>query len=113
MRIGLLLFVALFPCFLHAQSQTEMNMQSRKDYEAVDKRLNATYQKVLASLDEAGKAKLRDSERAWIAYRDAEAAFESDAQARGGTMAPLIYNTCAASLTEKRIKQLTSAIVSN
>ena len=37
-----------------------------------DKELNKQYQKLMAGLDEAGKASLKDSQRAWIVYRDKE-----------------------------------------
>jgi len=48
----------------------------------------------MAKLPEAeSKRKLKESQRAWIAFRDAEAAFAAD-QARGGSAAPTIrYGT--------------------
>ena len=95
---------------VHSQSQGEMNHTSLTDFENSDKRLNAVYAKILSSLDEEGKAKLKVSERAWLAYREAQARFEADVIARGGTMAPLIYNECRAALTNDRVKELQKSV---
>ena len=100
--------VSLFCNPAYPQSQPEMNAQSQADFEKADVRLNAIYKKTLATLDEVGKKKLIASERAWLAYRDAEATFEADSE-RGGSMAPMIYNQACLELTEARIKQLTKA----
>lgn len=45
------------------------------------------------------------AQRAWIALRDAEAAFAAD-QFRGGSAAPVLRSTSMAETTEQRIKQL-------
>ncbi|PYI62415.1 MAG: hypothetical protein DMF07_13640 [Verrucomicrobia bacterium] len=44
------------------------------------------------------KQKLKESQRAWLAFRDAEAAFAAD-QLRGGSMAPTIRYETMAELT--------------
>jgi len=93
----------------YCQSQPEMNQASQAGFEKADAKLNATYKKLLSKLDSEGKKKLIAAERAWVAYRDAQAAFEADAQARGGSMAPLIYNQTCLELTEARIKELASS----
>lgn len=90
---------------LFAQSQFEMNIQAQEDAAKADKVLNQVYKKVLASLDEDGVKLLKESQRAWIAFRDAEAKFAED-EARGGSMAPLLYFGAVHRLTEERIKQL-------
>jgi len=60
----------------------------------------------MAKLPEAeSKQKLTESQRAWLAFRDAEAAFQADAD-RGGSMAPLIYSTTASDLTQAYIEAL-------
>jgi uncharacterized protein YecT (DUF1311 family) len=69
-------------------------------------KLNKTYETLLTKLPDAeGKQKLNESQRAWLAFRDAEAAFAAD-QARGGSMAPTIRYETMAELTQERIKQL-------
>ena len=91
---------------LQGQSQQEMNAQSRKDLEMADVQLNALYQKVLKRLpDEKEGALLRKAQRAWIGFRDAEAALYADAM-RGGSAAPLLYNGRKTQLTKERIKHL-------
>jgi uncharacterized protein YecT (DUF1311 family) len=95
---------------VYSQSQPEMNEKSLAEFQKADARLNVTYKKLLADLDADGKKKLVIAERAWVAYRDAQADFEADQEARGGSMAPLIYNTACLELTEARIKELGKAI---
>jgi uncharacterized protein YecT (DUF1311 family) len=94
----------------HSQSQPEMNATSWAEYQKADARLNATYKKLLAKLDDEGRKKLIAAERAWVAYRDAQADFDADASARGGSMEPLEYNESCLELTEARIKDLTKAV---
>jgi uncharacterized protein YecT (DUF1311 family) len=107
-KVGYLLGACF--CFalssVHAQTQAEMNAQGRKDFERVDAELNKTYQSLLAKLaDTEAKNKLKESQRAWIAFRDAEAAFAAD-QFRGGSAAPVLRWTSMTETTEQRIKQL-------
>ena len=104
MKLLVVLF-ALLAGPLFAQSQSEMNIQAQEDAAKADKVLNQVYKKVLASLDEDGVKLLKESQRAWIAFRDAEAKFAED-EARGGSMAPLLYFGAVHRLTEERIKQL-------
>ena len=105
-RILLLIIVPVV--FLCAQTQPEMNAQARRDFERADAKLNKTYNALLARLPDAeSKQKLQDSERAWIAFRDAEVSFVAD-QMRGGTGAPVLRYTTMTEITEQRIKQLKS-----
>ena len=90
----------------HAQTQAAMNVQARAESEQADAELNKTYEALLTRLPDAqGKEKLKQSQRAWLAFRDAEAAFASD-QARGGSMAPTMRYAIMTELTQQRIKQL-------
>ncbi len=107
-RVGCLLAACL--CFalgsVHAQTQAEMNAQARAEFEQADVELNKTYEALLKKLPDAeGKEKLKQSQRAWLPFRDAEAAFASD-QARGVSMAPTIRYGTMTELTQQRIKQL-------
>jgi uncharacterized protein YecT (DUF1311 family) len=91
---------------IHAQTQAAMNAQSRAEFEQADAELNKTYQAVLKKLSDAeSKDKLKQSQQAWLAFRDAEAAFAAD-QARGGSIAPTIRYETMTELTQQRIKQL-------
>lgn len=91
---------------VHAQTQASMNAQARSEFEKADMELNKTYEALLNKLPDAeGKQKLKVSQRAWLVFRDADAAFVAD-QARGGSMAPTIRYETMAQLTQQRIKQL-------
>ncbi len=53
-----------------------------------DGELNTAYQKLMKSLDPASQALLRNSQRQWLAFRDAEKKFDAGPwSAKGGTMA--------------------------
>ena len=83
-----------------------MNAQARTEFAQADAELNKTYEALLKKLPDAeGKEKLKQSQRAWLAFRDAEAAFAAD-EARGGTMAPTLRYATMTELTEQRTKQL-------
>jgi len=98
--------VALPTSHANAQSQAEMNRQAAKDFEKVDAELNSAYAALMAKLPDAeSKQKLKESQRAWLAFRDAEAAFQADGE-RGGSMALLIYSTTASELTQAHIEAL-------
>lgn len=89
-----------------AQTQAEMNAKAAADFQRADARLNAVYAKLRAALDEEGRDRLKTAQRAWVAFRDAEAALAADTEARGGSMAPLVYATAQEELTTARIGQL-------
>src|SRR5574337_859690 len=105
-RIFLLLTVPV--ALLCAQTQSEMSAQARAEFERADAQLNKTYKALIARLPDArSKQKLQDSQRAWIAFRDAEASFAAD-QVRDGSAAPVLRYTSMTESTEQRIKQLKS-----
>ena len=88
-----------------AQTQGEMNQEAFADYKKADQELNKVYPKVLAKLDAEGQEKLKAAQRAWVAFRDAQAALDAD-MARGGTMSPLLRATSLSATTQERTKQL-------
>ena len=102
---SLTLFFILTAAPLCAQSQQDMNRQAERDAARADNALNEVYKKLLTSQDAEGAKLLKESQRAWIAFRDAEAKFAAD-EARGGSMAPLLYAGTLARLTEERVKSL-------
>ena len=106
-RALLFLFIVLPLCGVaYSQSQAEMNKTAFEAFQKSDKRLNAIYKTIFAAFDEKGKKLLSESERAWIIYRDAQAAFEANVVAQDGNMASAIYNATCGELTDARIKQL-------
>ena len=100
------------------QTQTDMNMCSGQAFRAADVAMNRAWEaaaKVMKSLDQNRDqstdkrpgyfATLLESQRAWLKVRDTQCTAEGY-YARGGTMEPLLFNTCAEGLTEQRTKQL-------
>ena len=86
-----------------ARSQILADVLTLKSGEKVDGRITA--ESDLSVTKRTRTRCLKQSQRAWLAFRDAEAAFVTD-QARGGSMAPTIRYATMTELTEPRIKQL-------
>ncbi|MDB6120333.1 MAG: hypothetical protein JWO08_4114 [Verrucomicrobiaceae bacterium] len=80
-------------------------MEAASNAAKADKALNQAYRELLATLDPDGAKLLKESQRAWIAYRDAEAKFAAD-EARGGSMAPMLFSGALGYLTDERTKHL-------
>jgi uncharacterized protein YecT (DUF1311 family) len=99
----------------NALTQAAMNQCAYLDFEKADKQLNAIWPGIKADTKQqdtdegAGKTEYLDalmaSQRAWIAYRDAECLRYSN-ESKGGSMQPLLLYGCMATMTEKRIKEL-------
>ena len=102
-------FSALSPA--DAQNQQEMNAEAAAEFTKADKELNEVYAKVLEVLDDMSKEKLKRSQRAWVVFRDAEADFRADAEARGGSMWPLVHESVRGSLTKDRVKALKQYLI--
>ena len=89
-----LLLTVLAPS-LHASAEGD-------DLRAADAELNAVYQKALKTMsDDDAKDKLREAQRAWIAYRDAEIALYAAMGTGGGGL-----KITQTELTEERTKRL-------
>ena len=94
------------PLELRAQSQAEMNRQAEREFETADRALNQVYKQVLAAIDSEAQPKLKAAQRAWVQFRDADAQFHADLEARDGSMAPLVESGRKATLTKARVKDL-------
>ena len=91
----------------NAQTQLDMTQCAAREYEAADKALNAQYAAVRKrySDNEDARKLLRDAQRAWIGFRDAQCDLETLA-VRGGSIEPMIRAQCLQGLTEARTKEL-------
>ncbi len=89
----------------NAADQNTMNRCAEDEFERTDKVLNKVYQDTMKGLDDHGRDLLKKSERAWIAFRDAECTYQNEAN-EGGSIYPLVYAGCQTTLTKDRIKQL-------
>jgi len=107
LRVILFLLAACLLSLVSARAQTqgEMNREAAAEFQKADRELNKLYPQVVAKLDAEGQEKLKAAQRAWVAFRDAQAALEADS-ARGGTMAPLLHSASLTATTQDRIKQL-------
>ena len=106
-----LALVVAAPLAARGQSQQEMNAEAAESFKKADKELNEVYAKVLANLDDEAKENLKKAQRAWIAWRDAEAAFRADPEARGGSMWPLVHEGTRSRLTKERVKGLKELLI--
>jgi uncharacterized protein YecT (DUF1311 family) len=101
-----------------ARNQAEMNECAARDFEAADAELNRVWREALDNardLDREPEANgderpsyqntLRDAQRAWLAFRDAQCTWEGY-EARGGSMETMLYEMCRANLTRERTGQL-------
>ncbi len=104
----LLLCLSITVCF--GQTQTEMNENTSNNFKKTDKELNVVYQKVLKeySKDIAFLKNLKNSQRVWIQFRDAEMKTKYPDREQGyyGSMQPMCWNSYMTELTEERIKKL-------
>ena len=95
------------------QTNMEMIDCAGRDFSAADKALNEAYGAVMTKLKAMDKEQpdlglvdaLRKAQRAWIAFRDGQCAWEAGFF-NGGSMQPLIRQSCLTELTQARTGQL-------
>ena len=91
-------------------TQMDLNKCAEDNLQSADRALNKIYQALAAQQDDpASKQRLRQAQRAWIAYRDRECAFEVGPQETGGTIWPTENSGCLEQITATRIRELTQA----
>lgn len=95
------------PCTDTKAGQSNLGMADCYRVEQViwDDLLNDNFKSLRDDLDDARKAKLRDMQRAWIAYRDTTCAFYADKIQ--GSMAVPMAAACATRETARRALVLT------
>lgn len=87
--------------------QMELNECAGANYDAADKALNALYRRVMSmQTDSNARARLRDSERAWIASRDKNCNDEVGPQEEGGSIWSMEMSNCLQKKTDERIRTL-------
>lgn len=99
-----------------AMSTYEMNICAQRDFDAADAKLNTSYKAALSAVsDMAGdkpydvkswQAALRASQRAWIAFRDAECNGHVAMFWTGGTGATVDILGCMTEKTKQRTVEL-------
>lgn len=91
-------------------TQMDMNECSGADLVRADATLNAAYGRLVREPSMVDRLdRLKAAERAWVAYRDAQCAFEGS-EVEGGTMHSMVVSGCARALTERRTGELKAAL---
>jgi len=72
-------------------------------YEDEDARLNAASRAAIEPLDGDRRTQLRDAQRAWVAFRDANCLFYRSGE---GTIAAIEGNSCMVDVTRTRADEL-------
>ena len=93
-------------------NQTAMTMCEKAVADRADAEMNVAWKQVYPAMQRLDRtqepgfsAALLASQRAWIAFRDAECRIESY-EWRGGTMQPFTENQCRTEVTRTRTRQL-------
>lgn len=94
-------------CYEKAQNQAQLTACASSELKQADDRLNHLYRQVQDRLkgDEDVRKLLVDSQRKWLAFRDAECTFQT-MRSSGGTINAMNVNSCLAGLTQARAKDL-------
>jgi len=104
--LPVVVWLALIPFSIaSAQTTVEMKEQAAASLDKSDKAMNAAYQQLLKILNDEGKKRLRETQRAWVTFRDAQAGFDSHHLA-GGTLEGLEHLGSLDLLTQERTKRL-------
>lgn len=89
----------------NAVSQTDMDVCAGQQFDAADTALNETYARLMKSISPAGQASLRSAQRAWLAYRDKQCAFNLLGRA-DASVYPMVMAMCRTGLTEQQNNEL-------
>jgi uncharacterized protein YecT (DUF1311 family) len=95
----------------HAQdcdaSQAAMNRCAGEQLTAIDAELNRQYKAQMAYLQTAQKKQdLKEAQKKWIAFRDADCVYEVGKAQDSGSIWPLQQSQCLTEHTKVRVEQL-------
>ena len=90
-----------------ANTQLDLNQCAQANFESADRELNRVYQVALDQAgDEGSRRQLRESERAWLTFRDQECARQVGPRDQGGSIWPMNLASCLEEKTAQRIREL-------
>ncbi|MGP8270223.1 MAG: lysozyme inhibitor LprI family protein [Terracidiphilus sp.] len=92
------------PC-QEAGSGAETTACFYQAYKASDAELNQIYSRILTVVDGDNLANLREVQRLWIQFRDANCSAEYELY-RGGSAAPMVKFACLEAVTRDRTEEL-------
>lgn len=90
-------------------TQADMNIESAKEYKKEMETLQKINAKICAKLDETRQKEFLLVHEAWERFMNLGADFEAN-EYKGGTIWPTIRNTSAASITSKRIEEVSALL---
>jgi uncharacterized protein YecT (DUF1311 family) len=109
-RLVFLIAFSITSSLCFGQSQGEMSQDAAKKYQKADKELNTAYQKILKmySNDTAFIRNLKNAQRIWVQFRDAEmkAIYPDREPGYYGSVQPMCWYSEITRLTNDRIKKL-------
>jgi uncharacterized protein YecT (DUF1311 family) len=92
------------------QTQGQMNGQAADEFRAADKELNSIYQKIITDYvdDEVFVASLKEAQRCWVAFRDAQLRMKYPDRGPGyyGSIQPVCEANYLTELTRERTAAL-------
>lgn len=91
-------------CMKGANTTADMVDCSGAELQRQDQRLNQNYKQAMGGLEEEQKGKLRDAQRKWVAYRDANCGVYYTLT--GGTIDQLNGVGCEVDMTKQRADEL-------
>ena len=116
--IGRIVVIACFLAFSgESFGQPDVMNAAEKDFKKADSEMNAVYQKALVELaqdSDHGKILIADfkkAQRAWLTFRDAEAACRAGVTSNGGSAYTMNYLANLTSLTLHRTKDLSELLL--
>lgn len=93
----------------NAMTQQDMNSCAAQAYLREDARLNSLYKQLVGLSDKTDSAMLKQSQIAWLKFRDLHCDYEEN-RYEGGSMAPLVKFNCLRELTKQRNETLQAVI---
>jgi len=107
MRKYLILIFVFAYLVSFGQTQSEMNLEASKAYKSADSTLNVIYKTILTEYsDTTFKKNLRESQRLWIRFRDAELKMKYPSSITYRSVQPMCVPLYLTDLTNDRIKTL-------
>ena len=99
-------------CIQQDESTAGMRNCTAQAYGMWDKELNKAYKSLMNNLSPDGKIALKNSQLAWIKYRDAESKFNDEVTAlKGGTLYLLMGDSSRLEMVKERTLELQRFIV--
>jgi uncharacterized protein YecT (DUF1311 family) len=100
-------------CDAAGGTQSELNACSAEDMQDADRKMNQLYAILIKRLSKTSMSRLRDSQRAWLKFRDSACLYEVGRQEDSGSIWPLAINTCMLNHTRQRITHLEAYVADN